>query len=410
MNEFYEQYKKLKTQLSYNYKGYCIEEILAIRIWIFCQYGPMGRESFRSRKSYGNLFQGEKDCLMIYGRYGRKDHEYTFDCVHKRLEDKYDSIKLEQHPDVTQASIKNILLSFWLIFVALKTRGMNFRSKLFWTSCFCYIFNTIDHLESMPERHIRKLLCFSAIHEDENILKQYFRKHGATTYSMFHGTNIQQIHNVTIDCLTYENLDVDYSLPWGQYGKDEFVKTGFPAEKLLVAGYPREMKLLPINRKSKISRCVLLMSRSQFEATDTKLMNMLANQKQINFSVKLHPSCNEPKFSVLCAEYGMDLIPKTTLLSDCLNNTNYDFAVAVNTTSYYEALVAGLPCMRYKDGDKYDMMQGDSHDEFEDESGFVKSLCWMEQCIQSGQYDAVRKSILTYCIGYDIDKYREILI
>lgn len=410
MNDLFNKYKKQKSQLSYNYKGYCIEEILAIRIWLFCQYGPKGRESIRARKSYGNMFQGGKDCLMILGKYGRKDHEYTFDCVHKRLEDKYDSIKLEQYPDVAQTSVKNILYSFWLVFFLLKTRNMDFRSKLFWASCFCYLFNTIDYLESMPKRKIRKLLCFSAIHEDENILKQYFRKHGATTYSMFHGTNIQQIHNITIDCLTYENLNVDYSLPWGQYGKDEFAKTGFPNEKLLVVGYPREMKLQTINTEAKFTRCLLLMSRSQFEATDIKLMNMLSNQKQISFGVKLHPSCNESKFSSLCVEYGMNLIPKTTLLSDCLNNRSYDFAVAVNTTSYYEALVAGLPCMRFKDGENYDMMKGDDHDEFEDETGFKLSLCWIVQNVQSGQYDAVRKSVLTYCIGYGIDKYCEVLI
>lgn len=409
MNIF-EQYKALKSQLHYRYKDYDLEEILAIRIWLFCQFGCKARPSFRMRKDYGKLFSLEKANLFIYGKYGRKDHEYTFDCVYKKIEDSYDAIKLDKYPDIRFYSIKNYMLAFLLIFVLLGSRVMKFREKLYWWCCFCYILNTIDYLESMPEKKLGKLLCFSAIHEDENILKQYFKNHGAITYSMFHGTNIRQVHNLTIDCLTYENLYVDYCLPWGQYGKDEFIKTGISESTLIVVGYPREMKLQPLNSESFMKRCVVLMSRSQFEETDLKLMRQLSCFKNLSFSVKLHPSCDESKFADLCTQYGFELIAKKTLLSDCLNNKDYDFAIAVNTTSYYEALISGLPCLRYKDGDQYDMMMGDEHDEFEDENGFQESVAWIKETMCGGGYETIRQQILQYCLGYGIDNYREVLI
>lgn len=411
MNEvnIFNKYKKIKDELAFKYKGYKIEEILAIRIWLFCQYGPRSRVSFRMRKSYGNMFQQEIDNLMIYGKYRRNDHEYTFDCVFERLKSSYYAVKLERYPDVKSFSALNIFYAFWMVFIRLKTRSMDIKSRIYWCSCLCYLFNTIDYLESLPRKRIRKLLCFSAIHEDENILKQYFSMQGATTYSMFHGTSIQQINNVTIDCLTYENLHVDYSLPWGQYGKDEFIKTGFPKEKLIVVGYPRNIELQPLNNQTTLKRCILLMSRSQFESSDIKLVKLLAKVKDVHFSIKLHPSCHEQRFEELCKQENMELVPKSKLLIDCLNNNYYDFAVAVNTTSYYESLIAGLPCLRFKDGEQYDMMMGDEHDEFDDINGFFLSLDWLKTSMRSNEYSQIREKILVYCLGLGIDKYREVL-
>lgn len=45
----------------------------------------------------------------------------------------------------------------------------------------------------------------------------------------------------------------------------------------------------------------------------------------------------------------MDIIADELTVNDCLNKEAFDFAIAVNTTAYYEAYMRGLPCLRYLD-------------------------------------------------------------
>ena len=102
----------------------------------------------------------------------------------------------------------------------------------------------------------------------------------------------------------------------------------------------------------------------------------------------------------------MNIVAKGKTINDCLNKQEYDFAIAVNTTAYYEAWMRGLPCLRFADG-SFDLMSG-LDDVFSSQKEFDKCMSYvMDTDIEKLQSHV--DEMLRYVMGIGIDKYKEIL-
>ena len=102
----------------------------------------------------------------------------------------------------------------------------------------------------------------------------------------------------------------------------------------------------------------------------------------------------------------MSIVDKGKTVNECLNNKDFDFAITVNTTAYYEALMRGLPCLRFSDG-TFELQHGyadvfETKDEFESQIKAIKELEYVD-------YQVLIEKELAYSMGIGIDNYQSIL-
>lgn len=101
------------------------------------------------------------------------------------------------------------------------------------------------------------------------------------------------------------------------------------------------------------------------------------------------------------------MVEKAKTINDCLNPEAFDWAIAVNTTAYYESLMKGVPCFRFED-DIYQLPYG-----YEDKFETVGQLSFMIDTLKSKDIDIYQKEIdamLEYTMGIGINNYKEIIL
>jgi hypothetical protein len=155
-------------------------------------------------------------------------------------------------------------------------------------------------------------------------------------------------------------------------------------------------------------KCILLLARSGFDNANQKLIEILSPLSfDYHFCLKLHPSCNYKKYAQLAQRYHMEIVSKDYTISDCLNQDEYDWAIAVNTTAYYEALMRGVACLRFVD-DRYQLPFG-WKDKFCSREELESALATIKM-MDSNEYQKGVDDILRYTMGVGIDNYKEILL
>ena len=407
----FENYQNLKQQFTFKYKGFAMEHILAFFIWNLAnaKRPPLRRLMFFFKSiDFTFLEDIEADYLMFSDDL-RRDHSMTFNNISEKVVDRYKTInKSDGLTFLFHFSLVNIVNSIRLIFSNVSNLG--FVYKLCAAGYLCFYINTINRLLSLKIKIPKRFVVYSAIHERQNLLVQYFRMRGSHVMGLSHGTNFIYKKNIQIDCINYENLDID-CLVWSQMVKEEYVKYGKKFDSLFVAGYPKKYNLKHIPQNGNVRKCIVLLSRKQFDSSNMRLINIIsAYANECSFAIKLHPSLDYAKYYEICKKYNFQLIPQEILLTECMNSELYDFAIAVNTTSYYEIMIAGIPCLRFDDGDSYDLMNGIKEDSISSVAEFGNSLKWIKKCKESGEYENLRKHILEYNLGVGVDFYRKILL
>ena len=92
----------------------------------------------------------------------------------------------------------------------------------------------------------------------------------------------------------------------------------------------------------------------------------------------------------------MDIVSEELTINDCLNKEAFDFAIAVNTTAYYEAYMRGLPCLRYLD-EFFSLSKG-CNDIFQTKEEF-SSLMERIKATSMQDYQSEIDYILSYVMG-----------
>lgn len=415
--EKFEQYKRTKSNLMFNFKGYEISRVIAAdligivyRITSFKTTSFLKmffRLDFSSVKAFISENKNKQNSFLTMGPYrGREDYYEIIDYLCK-------NINVKGYYDLSKSKSK-LCISFLTIFISYKrvfltkNIALTFKEKLQLWAVLVFRLNTINALEKLDLSFFNSYVAFSSVHPDEAIFTNYFQKRGIKTYSLQHG--IYYIHKniVPVDALSYENFNTDYHLCWGQYTKDEFVSFGIDKSKLLIAGYPRSVTPAHPN-PSTANQCVIFLARSLFEHSNRKFLEILQYFKlsnpTIEYHFKLHPTLDVAKYESIVKKIGGQLILKNITINALLQSGNYSFAIAVNTACYYEAYMFHVPCLRFSDN-TFENGISITDDIFDDNKTLQRAYKNVESLIAKGGTDDAIEQKLNYVLGHAENNYR----
>ena len=290
------------------------------------------------------------------------------------------------------------------IFKQFNKADLNFKEKLLWASEYVYWANVLEDLKNIDFSKTKKYLCMCHILSMENLLTQYFRKIGIETYSLQEGIYMVYKKNPVLGSIAYELFATDHLLCWGQYTKDQYIEYGRDASRINVVGYPKCKVLIPQKQNNQYRKCLIMLAGPIFGDVNKKLLSMLEPLKdEIEVTLKSHP-VNFEEMEAYAINHNFSIEPRTRTITDCFENGVYDFCIAVNTTAYYEAWMAGIPCIRYYD-ERFDNFYG-FEDLFSTKQEFDTLL---GQYRTDSKTEAEVRGMLEYAIGFGIDNYNDIV-
>jgi hypothetical protein len=274
---------------------------------------------------------------------------------------------------------------------------------------------TIDEAEKSLHIEARKYVSFSCVLGAEHLLTQYFRKRGIPTYNLQHGIAYRYNKNLQ-DRLEYRNIISDHHLAWGDYTRDEFIRSGFAPGSVYTAGYPRPLTSLPV--QAPVSQhCVVFLSRSYFDTANFECLDVLLaytqhSTRKIHFHLKLHPSLHTPDYQQWVDDHHtagfIDLLPGGSTLQEVLHATKAGFCVIVNSSAYYESYVNGVVALRYNCID-FDLEHAVADDLFSNSAQFETRVQRIYESFSTYfNAEAIARQ-LQYVLGPAQDRYREIL-
>lgn len=402
MKSLFEQYKKVKHSLFFNYKGYPIHNILSVEI-VALVYKV---ESFNIRDLI-NIFSTRKidipkdqEVLFSIGTYNRADYYELLQYVRTDIKSEIlDFASIKRNRTI---SFKNMYYACRLVFF--NNVELDFLSKVSLMTTVTYSLNVIDYLDKQDSSGVRSFCSFCSNLNEEAILDYFFQKQKIPTYTLQHGLWFI-FETPPIDAITYENLIANKLLCWGQYTKDEFIKYGIDENRLVVAGYPKRITPLAVvnNNNNKI-RILVLFSRVLFDNNNLELILLLAKIKlDVDIEFKLHPSLSADKYSILASEHGFKIAPRGTI-QQLLKTGRYDCSISYNSTAYYDSYINNCISLRYKDKDA-DNAINILDDDFSSVDELILKMQLVQQAKNSQQLWVYIEKRLSYILGYGINEY-----
>lgn len=407
----YDSYKQLKAKCDFVYKDIHLNSGAALTIWALAN-----GDDILQLKSLGRALRtfivpkvsNEKEIFAVFGRYDRKDYRDLFRMVIDKLQGKTESYHISECKRRYNLNIKHIINVAKFLFAEGRLRGVSLSNKLILTCEFVEYCNFIDYIESLRIEGVKKFLCMNSFYEYENILCQYFHNQGIESLSLSEGPGFIQRPCITHDCLSYENIGADKVLLWGIFTYKEYVGWGVPENRLTVAGYPKNYSLVKMKSDNRYKKCMVLLSRESFRHSNMSLLNILvASKYKFEVCLKLHPHSDFDFYKEFADAHGMSIIPNEKTLNESLNNDDFDFAIGVNTNAYFESLLKGLPCFRYKD-DTFPT-PGGYDDIFRDITEFEEKF-YAISTMPVETYQQYIDAELTNVLGIGIDNYRKIIL
>lgn len=405
----YSKYKELAVFFNFSFNGVELSHVAACQIW-----GTANRDRVFTWRHYCKfLFSLNVAALKLPKQNGflatfmdgrRKDHLDLFNKVTGGLSDSptvnylFDiGRKLSFSPQMTFQVMRSVLSQ-------LQDSGISLSCKLHFAIEYVYLCNTIRELDKLDFSTVHKYLCMCHVLGMENLLTQYLRRKGVTTYSLQEGVYYIFKENAVLGHIAYELFETDHLLCWGQYSKDEYVGYGIAPSRIDVAGYPKEKTLKPLKEQNQYKRCLVLLAGVLFGDVNSNLLAMLEGMKEeFSITLKPHPS-NYQEMATFAHEHRFDIVPSSETVHDCFCSGGYDFCIVVNSTAYYESWIFGIPCIRYYD-ERFTVSYG-FDDSFTDKSELMYLIEKYRQTPKSQQEVG---EMLKYSIGLGLDNYDNIL-
>jgi len=413
MNSF-EKYRQLKSQFDFTYKGVHLNRVLVLNLWSLAngQFKLSWKEHALALLTVDvskiNLPLGEQTILSTFGRYNRKDHLEIYQTVLNKLNGQASynnttewTYKLTIHP-------RAIIKTYSYIKKKLSKSSLSLKDKLGLAVLCIHYCNTLEELQKINLSNVKKYLCQCSVLNLENLFTQFMKQRRIPTYSLQEGIYFIFKMNPPLDAIQYENFETDHLLCWGQFSIDEYSSYGISINRLLLAGYPKNIELQTLKDDNQYQKCMILLARDSFRETNNTLLKILSTlSSHYTFCLKLHPSCDYNYYSDFASLHQMSIIDKGKTINECLNKEEYDFCIAVNTTAYYESLMRGLPCLRFWDK-TFDLTVGCIYDVFSTEKDFLESIKILKNKTHN-EYQSEINKMLNYAIGIKCDNYRKIL-
>lgn len=354
-------------------------------------------------------------------------HKTIFTC----FVDRSDHLKLvkncrEDNPNSTllqskiiQSKLKinliNIFISIHTIFFT-RRHKLSLKSKLYLASQLCCNLNNENSLRNELHKNKKMIVAHNYVslissYGIENLICQVINKNTAiSTYSLSHGLSYIKFKQFKpIDYINGFNISSKYVIVWGNKSKqDLFENFNFPKEKTLIGGNPK-YPLKKIIIKKEFKSCIVLLPREIYDKSNIELLELIGKAKENNLfsvSVKLHPSLDYQKYVIISNQLGFEICSKDNSLINELSSDKYDFAIAYNTTAYYEAMYFNLFCLRYAKNEN-ELFAG-----LEDKFSTVSDLEYIIKQFKSIDAKIVNKQaikLLEENLGMGINNYSEIL-
>lgn len=413
--EAFNRYKDLKNKVEFVYRGVNISHVAAAYIW---EVANNPNEKRFGLKSIVGIFAANtpnfrempagKIIFSTFGVYRRRDHKELNNSVIRKLDtnlvytnDIFDwRYKIAFHPFV-------IIKVFSFLFKA-NLEGVKLSDRIAIASKYVQYINSLLNLEKIDFTGVEKYLSQSSVSNFENLLTQFFKTKGVETLSLTEGIYMVTHFNIPIDCIQFENFDADKYLMWGQSSVDSFAEYGISKSRLLVAGYPKDNEQLPMKENNAFKECMVLLSREIFRDSNKRLLEILTKDSdKIHYHLKLHPGDSPSFYEKYVNQHNMTIIPTQKTINEALNKDEFDFAIAVNTNTYYESLMRGVPCLRFCDG-TFELPSG-YDDIFQTAEEYDEKLSNIKDLSQTDGYQKEIDEILKYCIGIGIDNYKKII-
>lgn len=404
----FDKYKALKDLLNIEYKGIHLNKVMAIDIWNMAN----SRQKISYKKIFLCLFyldlsklNIENSLLITYGMHkNRPDYVEIVENVLSKI-GKTDYYQIIEAKRKLKISFKNYTNNAKYVFKVLRKANCSLLDKLKLISIITYYTNTIDILSKIDFSLVTKYLAFSSVHDVECLLTQYLQQKKVKTYSLQHGAYYIYDKSIPIDVIAYENFTSDVHLAWGEYTAKEFAGWGIPSKKIHVAGHPCISKIESISPIKKIERGLVLLTRLSYQESNFSLIKILHQSEDLLFQIKLHPSLDLDLYRAKYSYSNIEFLDNTRTLNELLKSSDFDFAIVVNSTSYYEALTRGLPTFRFSDN-SFDLMYG--YDDIFSSAIELKRV--IEKIRTDETYNESVKKMLEYVLGIGIDNYRKELI
>lgn len=409
-----EKFYDLQSQFTFVYHGIHLNRVMIFELHELAEGKPLWMNWQLSllhlAMDFSHLkFESGNKILSTFGQQNRRDHREVYDFVLRQLGDSASQNDLRGYPLLRCFRPIVFIRCLCGVFGSLKNSGLSFRQKFNFSIYCAYYCNSIIELEKFDLSGVEKYLSMYNATQMENLITQYMKLKGIPTYSLCEGIYIVEKQNPTIDNVNHTNLETDHLLTWGQWVNDEFEKVGIHPERMTACGYPHLVELRKMNAESRLKRCMVLLARGTYHETNVRLLSILQKTvPEYEYSLKCHPNSDLAYYEDFASKNSMFFIPKEQTVNDCLDNEKYDFAIAVNTSAYYEALMRGVPCLRYTDG-SFSLMKG-YDDLFSSYEEYVFLLSKIKETLKGGSYQQEVDCMLEYVMGVGQDKYQEVLI
>lgn len=292
----------------------------------------MMKQAFKSLvQAYPNLPADINTDFLFIKSLIRSDYDEFFNSVYENCN--YDRAKT----NITYKEynfryyVKLIkLLYYFPIFLKLYQKDL----KL---TFYCYLkaITYISVLNCIKKYKFNTIIAFADMQGVENMLIQYFNKHGKKTVTLQHGLYIDYSEFDNINTVNYLNVVSQNFLAWGQETKG-LIKKYHSDVQVVICGKPIYM----IKRELSSTYFTLVFDQNLFTEQNRELLAIaysVSTEMGIKVNVRLHPWDRRERY-----KFNDGL---TTFDQDIVQSI---FVIGHTTSMIFECMRNGIPAFKYK--------------------------------------------------------------
>lgn len=371
--------------------------------------------SFMKSKNFNQLELALKNKKIIFTTWAeRADYIELIDAVKEQLENQI-LLKISDIKPKLKINFHNIYKAFIACKATFNT-NIDFKLKLFIVSQLCYNLNIETELKKLLTKfnmnfQAKSYVAFNSSFGLESLICQVFNQYSnIQTFSLSHGLSyVNYSIYKPLDYINGYNITAQKVIVWGESSKQDLIKNyDISSDRILIGGNPK-YPIKYINLKQTFKHCIVLLPRGIYDDSNILLLQLLKEclkTHPFSVTVKLHPNLDRNKYIPIVNENGFKLSDESnTLLQELISN-NYDFAIAYNTTAYYESFYYSIPCFRFGINENEQFIGLD--DLFTSSNELIERIESYKK-IDNGKLNNQVSRILKKTIGFGVNKYSTFL-
>lgn len=388
---FYDRYKRLMSNLNYQYLGYNIKDLIPGYLTCMFTDDPIvGRDVFKefyktqAVSDLSAVITSPKKTSISY-LISRRDYEDLAKSVQELYPDSsvacIENLGYQKCSFFSPTYIRHLFKSLRIVFGA--SIKESFMTRLYLVALITAILNQVKVLDKQQcSSTIKQYICFNSAYKEESLLTAYFKKRGIETISLQHGIFCDFKDIIPFDIINMDNMISDKLMCWGKSTQDYLRSKGFDDSKFILMGNPKYKDTQITHVGQSFKKCLVLLGRSVYIPSNDRLLALLQefNTKHNNkvlFYIKKHPFVVDAEHKQYASiANNLFFVGREHSVQEVLRSDMVDFTIAVNTTAYYESLALGKISLRWSDAENEDFYGMD--DKFYDLSGLEEKIQYFQ--------------------------------